>query len=103
MYRFGLAFLLAALSSLAPSVLFAADVANGERVARRWCAPCHVVAPDQRSPTAEAAPFTSMARYPDFNAGQLALYLLTPHPRMPDMDLTRAEAADLVAYIASLK
>jgi len=29
--------------------------------------------------------------------------LLTPHPRMPDMDLTRAEAADLVAYIASLK
>jgi mono/diheme cytochrome c family protein len=104
MRRFGLAFSLVAVSfSMASSALPAADAANGERLARRWCASCHVVARDQRSPTAEAAPFSSIAKFPNFNAGQLALYLLTPHPKMPDMDLSRAEAADLVAYIASMK
>jgi hypothetical protein len=29
--------------------------------------------------------------------------LLDPHPKMPDMGLTRSEAADLAAYIASLR
>ena len=28
-------------------------------------------------------------------------YLLMPHPKMPDMNLTRNEAADLAAYIVS--
>jgi hypothetical protein len=32
----------------------------------------------------------------------LAFFLLDPHPKMPDMALTRAEAADLAAYISSL-
>jgi hypothetical protein len=27
-----------------------------------------------------------------------ALFLLLPHPRMPDMSFSRAEAADLAAY-----
>jgi hypothetical protein len=29
--------------------------------------------------------------------------LLDPHPKMPDMGLSRREAEDLAAYIASLK
>jgi hypothetical protein len=29
--------------------------------------------------------------------------LLDPHPKMPDMALSRAEAADLAAYIATLR
>jgi hypothetical protein len=33
----------------------------------------------------------------------LAYFLLTPHPRMPDMGLTRSEAADLAAYIKNQK
>ena len=32
-------------------------------------------------------------------AAKLALFLLAPHPRMPDMSLSRSEAADLAAYI----
>jgi hypothetical protein len=38
---------------------------------------------------------------PGFDAAKLALYLLLPHPKMPDMSLTRSEAADLTAYIVS--
>jgi mono/diheme cytochrome c family protein len=82
---------------------FAADPDNGERLARRWCAPCHVVALDQRGPTSEAPPFTTIAAKPDFDAAKLAFFLMDPHPKMPNMSLSRTEAADLAAYIASLK
>jgi len=80
----------------------AADANNGEQFARRWCSPCHVVASNQNS-TSEAPPFATIARKPDFSEAKIALFLLDPHPKMPDMGLSRAEAADLAAYMASLK
>lgn len=80
-----------------------ADPSHGAKLARQWCASCHVVAPDQRGTVAEAPPFATIARKPDFDRAKLALFLLDPHPKMPNMALTRAEAADLAAYIASLK
>jgi mono/diheme cytochrome c family protein len=80
----------------------AADARNGEQLARRWCEPCHVVADDQREVTGEAPPFASISRRPGFDASRIAMFLLDPHPKMPDMSLTRIEAADLAAYIATL-
>jgi mono/diheme cytochrome c family protein len=80
----------------------AADAYNGEQIARRWCTPCHVVASDQRQVTGEAPPFATIARQPNFDPARLALFLLDPHPKMPDMSLTRVEAANLAAYIATL-
>jgi mono/diheme cytochrome c family protein len=81
----------------------AADADNGSRLAHRWCEACHVVAPTQsRSSTDLAPPFSTIAARPDFDASRLALFLLDPHPKMPDMSLTRSEAADLAAYIGSL-
>jgi mono/diheme cytochrome c family protein len=81
---------------------YAADPYNGGQVARRWCEPCHVVASDQQGTTGEAPPFASIAKRPGFDTGQLAVFLLDPHPKMPNMSLTRIEAGDLAAYIASL-
>jgi mono/diheme cytochrome c family protein len=81
---------------------WAADAYNGGQIARRWCEPCHVVAADQRGTTGEAPPFASIARRPGFDAGQVAMFLLDPHPKMPNMSLTRNEAGDLAAYIATL-
>jgi mono/diheme cytochrome c family protein len=81
----------------------AADVPNGELLARRWCSSCHVVAIDQSSPSAEAPPFLAIARTPGLDAGKIALFLLYPHPKMPDMGLSRQEATDLAAYISSLR
>jgi len=50
-----------------------------------------------------AAPtFASIARQPGFDADKLAFFLLDPHPKMPNMALTRREASDLAAYIATL-
>ena len=79
----------------------AADASNGEKLAKRWCAACHVVASDQRQGTTQAAPFSAMANTPGLDAAKLALYLLLPHPKMPDMSLSRSEAADLADYIAA--
>jgi mono/diheme cytochrome c family protein len=83
-------------------VVQAADIAHGEQLARRWCASCHVVAADQHGPTSEAPPFATIARRPDFDANRLAFFLLEPHPKMPNMSLTRSEAIDIAAYIGSL-
>jgi mono/diheme cytochrome c family protein len=79
----------------------AADAANGQMLAKRWCAACHVVASDQQSANGQAAPFSVIGKTPDLDSGKLALFLLLPHPKMPDMNLSRSEAADIAAYIAT--
>jgi mono/diheme cytochrome c family protein len=80
----------------------AANIGRGEQLARQWCASCHVVAADQQQTTTEAPPFATIARRPDFDVNRLAFFLLEPHPKMPNMSLSRSEAADIAAYIASL-
>jgi mono/diheme cytochrome c family protein len=77
----------------------AADARKGETLAKRWCAACHIVSSDQQRGTTQSPPFSAVASKPGFDETALAFFLLTPHPRMPDMNLTRSEAADLAAYI----
>lgn len=88
---------LALLTAVRPAA--AADAEHGETLAQRWCRSCHVVSAEQARGSTQAPPFSEIARQPGFNAARLALFLLAPHPRMPDMNLTRSEAADLAAYI----
>ena len=92
-----------ALSIAAPGeAAVAADAAHGEQLAKRWCASCHIVSPDQTRGADNAPAFATIARMPGFGADKVAKFLMDPHPRMPDMQLGRGEANDLAAYIASL-
>lgn len=101
MMRLTCALLSVTMAALLPQAASAASAANGEKMAKRWCAACHVVAKDQKSGgSTQSPPFSAIANKPGFDASKLALYLLLPHPRMPDMNMSRAEAADLAAYIA---
>ncbi len=93
-------FLFVAIASLSNAAL-AADAAKGQTLAKRWCAACHVVASDQQRANGQAPPFSAIGKTPDLDPAKLALFLLVPHPKMPDMSLSRAEAADIAAYIAS--
>jgi mono/diheme cytochrome c family protein len=77
----------------------AADPFEGEKIAKRWCSACHVVAADQKRGSTTAPPFSEIANKPGLTAASIALFLLRPHPPMPDMSLTRNEASDLAAYI----
>jgi mono/diheme cytochrome c family protein len=102
LHRIGLGHLILA-TSLAGTSCFAADPDQGETLARRWCTGCHLVAADQKAATTEAPPFASIARRPNFDLAKVEFFLRDPHPKMPNMTLGRSEAADIAAYIATLK
>ena len=97
----GAALLALALASFGGSAR-AADAENGERLARRWCVTCHVVAADQVQANADVPPFAVIARRPGFATADVASFLLSPHPKMPDFPLSRREAEDIAGYIATL-
>jgi mono/diheme cytochrome c family protein len=79
----------------------AADPSKGEIIAKRWCATCHLVAADQKTANSDVPSFASLAKS-KLSSEALRDFLSNPHPRMPDMSLTRSEIADIVAYIRSL-
>jgi mono/diheme cytochrome c family protein len=80
-----------------------ADAFNGERLAQRWCAACHVVTSAQREANADAPPFEEIAKRPNFSENGLMAFLLNPHAKMPNMNLSRIEAGDIAAYVGKLK
>jgi mono/diheme cytochrome c family protein len=92
----------ALFAALSNGVAAPADAVNGERLAKQWCASCHIVSSDQTRGADFAPPFASIARHPGFTAHRTAQFLMRSHPRMPDVHLTRDEARDLGAYIATL-
>ena len=82
----------------------AGDARAGGQMARYWCAGCHVVANDQRSPAvAGVPPFRTLANDPQVTEYRIRMFLITPHTIMPNFMLTRRETDDIVAYIQSLK
>jgi mono/diheme cytochrome c family protein len=91
------------LASVIAGPTLAADASNGERLAERWCAACHVVSLDQRQASSDAPPFASIAKRPNFSEAGMMTFLLDPHAKMPNMNLTRFEAADIAAYISKLR
>jgi mono/diheme cytochrome c family protein len=82
---------------------FAANPDKGLNLAQRWCATCHVVDSDQKQASADVPPFAAIARKLDFTPEKVAFFLLDPHPKMPNFPLSRDEAADIAAYIGSLR
>lgn len=66
-------------------------------------AACHVVAVNQRQANADAPPFEEIAKRPNFSEPGLVTFLLDPHAKMPNMNLTRIEANDIAAYIGTLR
>jgi mono/diheme cytochrome c family protein len=106
----GISFVIAAVIAVsatfaadASHVTLAADASNGRRVAERWCAACHVVTVAQRQANADAPPFEEIAKRPSFSEPSLVTFLLDPHAKMPNMNLTRIEANDIAAYIGTLR
>lgn len=92
-------FLLAAMAS-APALAARPDPDHGKVIAQRWCAACHDVSLSQKQASADVPSFFYVARHMDKR--DLTSFLTDPHPKMPDMSLTRQEIDDLTAYIRSL-
>jgi mono/diheme cytochrome c family protein len=80
-----------------------ADAVNGQRIAERWCAACHAVeAAPERAPADGVPTFRAIAARPDYQGGWIKVFLAMPHAPMPNLSLTRAEIADLAAYLDRL-
>jgi mono/diheme cytochrome c family protein len=97
-----LAVMLVMVALLGPSVVKAEEAAEGLKLADQWCASCHAIAPG-RAGTESAPPFDSIVRERGRSDEWIATWLSTPHEMMPDLTLTRAEIAALVAYFDSLR
>jgi mono/diheme cytochrome c family protein len=95
--------LVVAAAGLSGSLAMAANPDHGSELAKRWCAACHVVNADQKRASTDAPPFEAIASKSDFTAEKIAFFLLDPHPKMPNFPLSRSEAADLAAYIGTLR
>jgi cytochrome c len=80
-----------------------ADAVNGERVARQWCANCHVIDGSGPSATLPQGPPSFRVAAGHLNPGELRAFLTHPHGQMPDLALTRSEIDDLIGYIESLR
>jgi mono/diheme cytochrome c family protein len=81
-----------------------ADVQNGRQLARKVCAECHAVLPEEkRSPNAGAPTFQELARTPGMTTMALSVAFSTPHAGMPMFQLTSEQAADIIAYILGLR
>lgn len=94
------ALVVAATAFSASTPAAAIDVPHGKIIAQRWCAECHLVSPDQTRAKADAPSFADVASRK--TSREISAFLTDPHPRMPDMTLSRDEIADLVGYIKSL-
>lgn len=82
----------------------AGDVDDGLAYARDRCAMCHAVEPDEYlSPDTEAPAFDEMADWPEMTGNYLRAWLITSHPTMPNLVVAPDDAADLAAYLLSLK
>ena len=95
--------LVIATAGLNGSLAVAADADQGATLAQRWCATCHVVDGDQKQASADLPPFAVIAQKPDFTPEKVAAFLIEPHPKMPNFPLSRSEAADIAAYIGTLR
>jgi cytochrome c len=91
------------LAMLTPNPARAADADTGARLARQWCANCHVIDhAGANAPVPQGPPsFRVIANR--VNADALRAFLSHPHGKMPDLTLSRAEIDDLIAYIQTLR
>jgi mono/diheme cytochrome c family protein len=85
------------------------DARAGQKLVAAWCSECHLIGtPGPRGNAIGPGPaFADIAKLPSTTALALRVFLQSSHDhffrRMPNVQLTRTEADDIIAYILSLK
>ena len=107
MLRYVLAALLLFLSvSLAlAGITSKPDPKQGKVLAEKLCTNCHLVggAVQQEHANADVPSFPEIANLEGQTAGAITARIMLPKHPMPTIPLTKAELADLAAYILSLR
>jgi mono/diheme cytochrome c family protein len=93
---------LAATLSIASAQDLRGNIASGRDLAGHWCGTCHRIdgGPPARS---GVSTFVQVARLPSTTALSLRVFLRTSHADMPNIQMSEADADDLIVYILSYK
>ncbi|HKM70686.1 MAG TPA: hypothetical protein VKG22_04650 [Stellaceae bacterium] len=77
----------------------------GRAYAHEVCSPCHALTAEQASQrTIAVAPdFHAIANTSGMTATALRAFLMTPHPKMPNLILTGEQSDDVIAFLLSLR
>jgi mono/diheme cytochrome c family protein len=80
------------------------DPAHGNALAENLCTNCHLVgSAKQEHANADVPSFHEIANREGQTAGAITARIMLPKHPMPTIPLTKAEVADLAAYILSLR
>lgn len=77
------------------------DAAAGGRLAQDWCSGCHLV--DGVASSDVVPGFRQIANDPAKTPDRLRAWLSSPHPAMPDFNLSRPEIENIISYLESLR
>jgi mono/diheme cytochrome c family protein len=99
-----LAMLVGAAPALAQSAGPAPDPEAGRAVAASLCRSCHLISHEDRGPVPDGVPsFVAIAARPGQTEDGVKAGLMAPHPIMPEPPITTQQAADVAAYIMTLR
>src|SRR5690348_5890082 len=96
----GIVTLAAVIIGCGPGASAAGNAEAGWQMARRWCSGCHVVDATGYG-TDTAPPFVTIAQQRG-DRRWVRAWLQAPHPPMPNLNLSRGEIDDVIAYLDSL-
>ena len=86
---------------LSTPALAQGDPEAGRDLVRRWCTACHVVELEGTG-TDAGPPLPALLAGKQRSADEIRGWLADPHPPMPNLDLSRQEIDDILAYLQSL-
>lgn len=96
--------LLALAIGLGYSTLACAAAGNaeaGRQLVMRSCSSCHATEASTTA-TDNAPPFSAVAKTNKERPAWIRGWLMSPHPPMPSISLSRQQIDDIVAYLSSL-
>ena len=80
------------------------DARAGRALALSACANCHLVAEGQSKPPMDSVPsFDAIAHNQAMTEARLRAFLNKPHWPMPDLQLSRQQIEDEIAFLAELR
>lgn len=80
------------------------DATKGLKLAETFCTNCHLIGTGEAGRATPGVPsFREIANRPEQTGSRIASVLINPHMPMPNMQLTRQEIGDIVAYLDTLR
>ena len=79
----------------------AGNAEAGRQLVMRSCSSCHAIE-SSKSVTDNAPPFSDVAKANRERPAWIRGWLMSPHPPMPNISLSRQQIDDIIAYLGTL-